>query len=405
MFGLRLAGILAGPKTALARALSLVADEWHGGHAAGGASTPAADHGRRPGGARCRAGVAPDSDRVRGLAFYAGVWYARGRGTRAQVSRSTDHRRGSRDDSEAPQDNARSQPPRVVLGALRPVAVAATERSALRCDLPRPAAVVASWGPHRAPATAMDDAQAVAAAHECATGPDRHHVDRHVAARAGIGDVPSGAPHAGRRPLQQSAGAASLSRVPTTRRRASEVSRGCRRSPGGLLRVGIGPGRAWSTRSLHRLERRGPAPKPSTARLQSAVSDPAMGTRAAFGVAPARPDGGAALTRLAADLRAPPLLAGNLHRSDPLSWHLLSRRKLDSAGPHDGPRAPRPDEAADPSDQRGARLSADAGLSRPAHRRLTWRHPSRHWTSRWMIFGASSNGRRRRRSPTRNTRR
>src|SRR5439155_11844515 len=127
--------------------------------------------------------------------------------------------------------------------------------------------------------------------------------------------------------------------------------------------------------------RRGPAPERAAARVQSALSDPALGARPAFGLAPARPDRGAALPRLAADLRPPDLLAGNLHRSRPFSRHLLPRRELDLARPHNRPWAPRADQTADPSDQRGARVSGNAGLSRPADPRLTWRHPSHSWTS------------------------
>jgi hypothetical protein len=58
LLGVRRAGLLARAETALAGALSVVADECDGGGPSGSASTPAVDHGRRPGGARCGAGVA-----------------------------------------------------------------------------------------------------------------------------------------------------------------------------------------------------------------------------------------------------------------------------------------------------------------------------------------------------------
>jgi len=45
-------------------------------------------------------------------------------------------------------------------------------------------------------------------------------------------------------------------------------------------------------------------------------------------------------------------------------------RRLDRAGPHDGTGAPRRDQTADSSDQRGAGLSARARLSRAPDRGL-----------------------------------
>src|ERR1022692_2078769 len=77
MPGLCLAGILAGAKAALTGAFSRVADAGGGrGGAPRGASVAALDHGRRPGGARRRPGMAtrPDGEANRGTCVLWRDW-------------------------------------------------------------------------------------------------------------------------------------------------------------------------------------------------------------------------------------------------------------------------------------------------------------------------------------------
>ena len=199
--------------------------------------------------------------------------------------------------------DARDQSAGVVVRRVRRVALDATQWHAVRCDLPRPAPVVASRRPHCVARPAVDDPEALATAHERGAGLDRYESDRDDAARARRAHVPPGAPHAGRRPLQQPARAVSLSRLPATRRRAPEVCRRRRRSPGGVPGLGIGARRPRAARSLHRLDRRG-APSPHSApRLQSPLSDSSVGARAPSGVARARAHGGDAVGRVATPLR------------------------------------------------------------------------------------------------------
>ena len=78
--------------------------------------------------------------------------------------------------------------------------------------------------------------------------------------------------------------------------------------------------------------------------------DPALGARAASGVAHSRTYDGDAVGGLAAHLLSPGLLRGNLHRSRPLSRHLLSRGQLAVAGRDDRARQERSHQKAKPSD-------------------------------------------------------
>ena len=66
--------------------------------------------------------------------------------------------------------------------------------------------------------------------------------------------------------------------------------------------------------------------------LQHSLSDSAVGARGASGFAHSGPDGEAGSTRLAAAVCPSDLLAGNFHRSGALSWDVLSRGQLASAG-------------------------------------------------------------------------
>ena len=177
------------------------------------------------------------------------------------------------------------QPPRRVLGAVRGVGLAAAERHALRCDLPRPAVVAASGPADSAAPAAVDHPHAVAPAHERAARLDRHEPDRHVAGGAAPRDGLPGAAHAGRRPLQQLARAAPLSGLSAAGRRAPEVLGGRGRAAGGVCRLGLGPLSPRAPRSIPRVVGRRAAAQPAAARLQHPLPDSAVGA----GAAPGRP--------------------------------------------------------------------------------------------------------------------
>lgn len=119
---------------------------------------------------------------------------ARGRGP--HVPRPDDHGRRSDDDSRGDRGAARPESARVVLHAVRGLAVDPTERHPVRCRLPRFALVAPPCRPHRAAARALTTQKPWAAAHARAAGLDRYQSDRGPAARARPVGLPPGPAHA-----------------------------------------------------------------------------------------------------------------------------------------------------------------------------------------------------------------
>ena len=106
-----------------------------------------------------------------------------------------------------------------------------------------------------------------------------------------------------------------------------------RAGPADRLRgVELGAAPPGQPRPVHRLERAGAAGQHRTAGLQHALPDPAVGDGAASGLAHPGAHGAQAVSGLAARVRAPDLLRGDLHRSAALSRHLLPGGELDGAG-------------------------------------------------------------------------
>src|SRR5262249_54997214 len=91
---------------------------------------------------------------------------------------------------------------------------------------------------------------------------------------------------------------------------------------------------------------------------------PAVGARAASRVVPARAHGAAALGRLAARVRAPDPLHGDLRGHGAQPRDLLPGRQLDGARSDDGARQGGPDAHAQPVAEADLRLRARARLSR-----------------------------------------
>src|SRR5215472_5899113 len=81
-------------------------------------------------------------------------------------------------------------------------------------------------------------------------------------------------------------------------------------------------------RPLHRLERNDAPAQPSAGGLQHALSDPALDSGPASGLAHFGAGDEFIVARLGADVRSSDLFRGNLHRSDSLSGYLLPRRQL-----------------------------------------------------------------------------
>src|SRR5580658_10246169 len=87
------------------------------------------------------------------------------------------------------------------------------------------------------------------------------------------------------------------------------------------------------------MERRSARAKPALAGLQHALSDSAVGSSRALGLAPSGPHGQTCSARLAAALRASDLLVGDVRRYFALSRDLLSRGQLAGDRHNGGPRA------------------------------------------------------------------
>src|ERR1700733_4901172 len=94
-------------------------------------------------------------------------------------------------------------------------------------------------------------------------------------------------------------------------------------------------------RPIPRLEGRSARAQGALAGLQHTLSDSAVGSRRAPGLAPSGPHGEADSARLAAALRASDLLVGNLRGHLALSRDLLSRGQLAGDRHDGGPRASR----------------------------------------------------------------
>src|SRR5262249_28341146 len=81
-------------------------------------------------------------------------------------------------------------------------------------------------------------------------------------------------------------------------------------------------------RPLHRLERNRAPAQHWLGGLQHALSDPALDSGPASGLAYFGTDGRPVVARLGGDVRSSGLFRGDLHRSRPLSGNLLPRRQL-----------------------------------------------------------------------------
>src|SRR5919109_649309 len=197
MSRLRRPRLLARPQAAVAGTLSLVAERGITRDGARGAPVATADHGRRPVGPRRRASVAPRAHGVTGLLRSTPRFATLPRRGRPPVSRARDHADRSRDDSHADRVAGGPESTGLIAAAVCALALAATEWRPLRCDLPRPVALAASGGPHRAAPAAVDDAQTVAATHDRPAGADRHVAPGDDARGARPSDGTPSAAHAG----------------------------------------------------------------------------------------------------------------------------------------------------------------------------------------------------------------
>src|SRR6202167_5015220 len=99
----------------------------------------------------------------------------------------------------------------------------------------------------------------------------------------------------------------------------------------------FGPASLGQPRSVSRLERGSAAEEHLLPGLQYSLSDSALGNGRTSGVAYSGSHGETVVRGLGTPLPTPHLFCGNLCGSHALSWDMLSRRQLDSAGRHERP--------------------------------------------------------------------
>ena len=154
--------------------------------------------------------------------------------------------------------------------------------------------------------------------------------------------------------LQQPARPLSLPWVHAAGRGTSEVSGLCPGTPDCLSGLVFRPPASRPAGPLHRLVGRSPTQEHPFSCLQYAIPDAAFHPGGTCRLSHPRLHGPAAAGGLGACLRPSGLLSGNVRRSSAFPRHLLSRRQLDCARPHDGPGQGRPHQQAQPAGQGSA---------------------------------------------------
>ena len=130
--------------------------------------------------------------------------------------------------------------------------------------------------------------------------------------------------------------------------------------PVACLAWSFGAASLGQSRPLHRLERGGAAAQHPLSRLQHAISDSALGAGGALASHILGRMAARISRRLAADVRASDLFSGDVRRSGAIPRNLLPGGELGGAGQDDRARQAIQQPRAEPVDQRGAGIPADA---------------------------------------------
>src|SRR6266478_142467 len=230
----------------------------------------------------------------------------------------------------------------------------AGQRGLTRYGVPRIAADASPGGRDRVACGEARGAQSHRGTRPARSRAGRGTCVTRIARRSSAAGVCASTAHAASRAVPQPARTASLFRLRAAGGRASEVSGESQRAGDCVSGVVERTTALEAARPLPRLEQGSARAQRAPAGVQHALSDSALGTGAALGLAHSGTHGEDHLRRLASALRASDLLVGDVRRYLAVRGHMLSRRQLAIDRHDSGTRPSRADVGANTSREKDA---------------------------------------------------